>query len=109
MGENEETGDIGQKQASTGNAPQQVRYPHVIAETPENGLTMGENVETGNFGQKWASVGKRSTTGTLPRLTAENPENGLTMGENMEMGDFGKMGQASENLSVGTTCYSGNT
>jgi hypothetical protein len=74
--------------------------PHVIAETPKNGLTMGENVETGNFGQKWASVGKRSTTGTLPRVIAETPENSLTMGKNVETGGFGKMGLALENLSV---------
>jgi hypothetical protein len=85
--------------------------PRVIAETPENGLTIGENVEMDDFWQKQASLRKCSTTCTLPRVTVETPKNGLTMGENVETGDFGQKRASVGKLvhdTFGTTYHSRN-
>jgi hypothetical protein len=58
MGENVETDDFWQKQASLRKRSLIGTLPYVTAETPEIDLTMGKSVEMGDFGQKRASVGK---------------------------------------------------
>jgi hypothetical protein len=51
IGENVETGDIGQKRASIGKRSTTGMLPRVTEETPENGLMMGKNMETDDLGK----------------------------------------------------------
>jgi hypothetical protein len=52
MGENMETGDVRQKQASALKLTRTSTLPLVTAETPENGQTKGENMEMDDVGRK---------------------------------------------------------
>jgi hypothetical protein len=72
-GENMETDDFWQKQASVGKRSTTGTLPRVTAETPKNGLTMGENVETGDFGQKRASLRKLVHDTFSTPYYSENP------------------------------------